>query len=81
MTSGEAHVNRLGAYIAVGVLSAAVLLFLWCSYARSLRCGDFALQGDAQLFFILGARQLDGFDNDGVACEGLSPLYTHKSTP
>lgn len=39
---------------------------------KSLRCGDFAVQGDAQFFMFFGASQLDGNDHDGRACENLS---------
>lgn len=38
---------------------------------KSLRCGGFRVQGDAQFFYELGAKQLDGSDHDGKACEGL----------
>lgn len=42
------------------------------STIKSMRCADFHAQHDAQILYSLGAQQLDGYDKDGRACEGIS---------
>lgn len=51
-----------------GILIAGLVYLI---AVRSLHCGDFRVQGDAQFFYGIGARQLDGWDKDGRACEAL----------
>lgn len=58
--------------VLMAILGLIVFGFLYYLGVSSLRCKDFKVQADAQLFYYIGARQLDGRDKDGQACEHLA---------
>lgn len=59
--------SELALFTLLAIVAVLLAYFVW---VRSLQCGDFAVRGDAQFFYSIGAIQLDG-DGDHKACETL----------
>lgn len=57
--------------VLVTILGICAISLVYIDWVKSLHCGDFTVQGDAQFFYYLGAHQLDGKDQDGKVCEFL----------